>query len=729
MTCASCVLRVEKALTKLDGVSAAVVNLATERATVTFDPGLVDVQKLQAAVADAGYVLESPPDEGGAGVPDVFARRENASRSLRNDLFLSIGLALPVMVLGMLSMRESYAAWSPFTLDETNKILFLLATPVLFGPGRRFLKGFWSSLRHRTADMNTLVAVGAGAAYLYSTVVVLFPELLGSGGHGGRPYFDTTVTIITLVLFGKYLESRAKGRASDAIHSLLGLQPNTATVVRESREIKVPISEVMLNDTVRVHPGERIPADGTVTNGYTTIDESMVTGESLPVEKQAGDRVVGGTINRNGTIEFRTTAIGKDTLLAHIVRMVELAQGSKAPIQTLADKIASVFVPVVIGIAVLTFLGWLTIGGVGFLHSLTNFIAVLIIACPCALGLATPTGIMVGTGVGARLGILIKNADSLERAHRIDTIVFDKTGTITEGKPTVSEVIPLNGDDVVALTQKTASLESRSEHPLAKAITEYATQQRIHLEPVESFQSHPGAGVSGLVGGDEIVAGSPAFLAEHAVRVDMNRPEMESLVAGGRTAIFVAINGVLRGAIAIADRLKETSARVIADLRTMGIEPVVLTGDNPRAATAVARQAGVERVVGGVLPNEKAEHVRRLQAAGKVVAMVGDGINDAPALAQADIGIALATGSDIAMETAGVTLVRGDIAAIIPAIRLSHRTIRIIRQNFFWAFIYNVVGIPLAASGFLNPIIAAIAMAFSSVSVVGNALRLKRFKA
>ncbi len=721
MTCASCVARVEKTLKKIDGVANASVNLATEKATIEFDSSKVNLSELQRVVADAGYTLIVPRAEDSKGTESqsLEESKESPTAKIKKELLFAAALTVPIMLLSMGSMTDWYMRVSPLSMDEINKILLILTTPILFISGKRFFKGFWSATKHFTADMNTLIAVGTGAAFAYSAAVVLFPQYF-SPAEGGV-YFDTTATIIALILLGKFLETRAKGKASDAIKKLMGLQPKTARVVRGGIERDISIDDVIVNDVVIVRPGERIPVDGVIIKGFTAIDEAMVTGESLPVEKREGDRLIGGTINTNGSVEFRATAVGKNTLLAHIVKLVEEAQGSKAPIQSLADNIASVFVPAVIGIALLTFVLWYFVGGIGFTNSLVNFIAVLIIACPCALGLATPTAIMVGTGTGAKLGILIRNAESLERIHRVNTIVLDKTGTITEGKPTVTDVLPLSSFDENAVLRYAASVENKSEHPLARAIVEFAKQRGIALADVASFESTSGVGVRGVVEQKHIVVAS-------SPQLQSSTNGTSRFAAQGKTPVTVWIDGNPAGTIAIADVIKPTAREAVQRLRAMNIEAVMLTGDNELTARAVASHAGIERVVAGVLPNEKAKHVKHLQSEGKVVAMVGDGINDAPALAQADVGIAMGTGTDIAMDAADMTIMHGDLMKLAQAIRLSSATLRTIKQNFFWAFVYNVVGIPLAAFGVLNPMIAAGAMAFSSVSVVSNSLRLRSFR-
>jgi Cu+-exporting ATPase len=736
MTCASCVLRVEKALRSVEGVQDAAVNLASEKARITYDPAIASVQTLRKAVEDTGYTLVVPDEtpkgtKGIAGAaPDTGSpARPEAFRKLKSDAILSAVLTLPIMVLGMVSMSDWYMRQAPLSMETTNRILFLLTSTVMFIPGRRFFNSLWTNIRHRTADMNTLVAVGTGAAYLYSTLVVLFPDLLGAIGKTHEVYFDTAATIITLILFGKLMEASAKRRASDAIRKLLALQPSVARALRNGMETEIPIADVVVGDVILVRPGERIPVDGVITRGFSVIDESMMTGESLPVEKKEGERVVGGTVNLNGSMEFRTTAIGKDSVLARIIRMVEDAQGSKAPVQSLADKIASVFVPAVIAIAVITFVLWYTVGGLAFTPALINFIAVLIIACPCALGLATPTAIMVGTGVGARMGILIRDAESLERTREVRTVVFDKTGTLTMGKPEVTSVVPLNGTTATHLVTMAASVERLSEHPLARAIIRSAERDGIQLEESGAFQSITGLGVAGDIKGTPVIVGNLLFMKEYSVQ---RSPEAEAEVARaaarGETSVVVAIDGTVAGVIAMGDTLRPTSPDAIRALQGMGLETILLTGDNEITAKVIAARAGIDTVIAGVLPEQKAEQIKALQRRGKVVAMVGDGINDAPALAQADIGIAIGTGTDVAMETAGITLMNGDLSGVARAFRLSGRTLRTIKQNLFWAFIYNIIGIPLAALGMLNPMLAAFAMAFSSVSVVSNSLRLKRFR-
>jgi Cu+-exporting ATPase len=716
---------VEKALGGVEGVAGVSVNLATETATVTFEADRVSLDALQAVVADNGYTLRVPPSQGAP--PGKAGQPGDATyRAIRKDLLLGAALTVPVTVLSMASMVEGLHAWLPLNPGQVNRVLLLLTTPVLFVAGARFFRGFWSATRHGTADMNTLVAVGTGAAYAYSTIAALFPEWLPIAAH--HIYFDTSATIITLVLFGKLLEASAKRRASEAIRTLIGLQPTRALVKRNGVEQEIPIEEVRAGDTVLVRPGGRIPVDGTVVGGRTTVDESVVTGESLPVEKAAGDGVVGGTVNQTGSIEVRATAVGNATVLAHIVRLVELAQASKPSIQALADRIAAVFVPAVIGIAAVTFGLWLTVGGAGFTEAMMKCIAVLIIACPCALGLATPTAIMVGSGVGARLGILFRNNAALETLRRVRTIVLDKTGTITEGRLAVVTVWPLHGYDERSVLAFAAGVERRSEHPIAEAVVREANSRGVDMHEADDFESHTGFGVSARIDGRRVVVGNAALLQSAAVDMRGAEASVDEMGIGGRTMIFVAVDGTLAGVIGVADVIRPTSPEAIARLAAMGFDTVMLTGDGEKSARSIAGQAGVHTVIAEVLPGDKARRVHDLQAAGGVVAMVGDGINDAPALAQADVGIAMGTGTDVAMEAADITLMRGDLRTLVDAILLSRQMRRIIVQNFFWAFVYNVIGIPLAAVGMLNPMLAAAAMAFSSVSVVSNSLRLRRFR-
>jgi Cu+-exporting ATPase len=738
MTCASCVARVEKSAVRPGGVVGANANLATEKVTLTYDPSKVGLPEIAASIADAGYTLVVPREgvsaEGGAdsGSPPASAAgtepgpQEKSYRSLRKDFLLGAVVTAPVIAISMTAMTPWFQRAVP--LAEINTILLVLTTIVMAGPGRRFFALGWKLARRASADMNTLVAVGAGTAYAFSAVVTLFPRWTGAG----HVYFDTAATIVTLILLGRMLEARAKSRTSDAIRKLAGLRPASARVVREGEWLDVPAGEVRRGDLVMVRPGERVPVDGVIEKGATAIDESMITGESLPVDRGPGGRVTGGTVNLAGGFEFRATAVGSETVVANIIRLVEEAQGSKAPIQALADRIAAVFVPAVLAIAAATLLAWLTVGGLPFTAAMINFIAVLIIACPCALGLATPTAIMVGTGRGAAMGILIRNAESLERAQRVTTVVLDKTGTLTTGTPAVAGVTAYNGYDEAAVLGYAAAVESRSEHPLAKAIVATATTKRGTGAPgapaaqVDSFRSMTGLGVSALVGGDATAVGSAGLMAEQAIDLAPSVEGAAEIAAAGLTPAYVAVNGLLAGVISIGDALKPGAKEAVERLRSLGLDVVMITGDNRETALAVAAEAGITDVVAGETPEGKARRVLEMQRGGAVVAMAGDGVNDAPALARADVGIAMGHGTDVAMETADITLISGDLSGIAGAIALSRKTIGAIRQNLFWAFIYNVVGIPVAALGLLNPMVAAAAMAFSSVSVVSNSLRLKK---
>ena len=731
MTCASCVVRVEKAIQGVAGVQAATVNLASNKAVIEMTE-TANLHAIEEAVRSAGYGLQLPrnnrrSEDAIFDVDDASAARDEEHRQLRRDTIVAAIFTLPVMTLSMLPMIDAVHAWWPLTMGDTNHLLMLLTIPVLFLPGRRFFRGFVANLRHLRADMDTLVAVGTGSAFAYSTMAVLFPHWLGLRTGHMEVYFDTAATIITLILVGRTLEARAKHRATDAIRKLLGLQPRTARVLRGGEEIEIALADLQSGEMILVRPGERIPVDGEVISGTSSVDESMVTGEPLPVGRTEGDSVIGGTVNLEGSMTLRATAIGAQSVLGHIVRMVDEAQGSKAPVQRLVDRIASVFVPVVIGIALLTGLIWIVGFDAGFTTGMMRAIAVLIIACPCALGLATPAAIMVGVGVGAQRGILIKNAASLERTRGVQTIVLDKTGTLTEGRPIVTAVLPL-GDparDAHELLALVASAEQPSEHPLGRAVVRHARNQDANIRIPDSFQYEPGAGVIAFLGSDAVMVGNHALMRAYAVKLPTQLPDPAN--AAGTSILYVAVNGTFAGVLLLADTLRESSVDAVAALKRQGIDVVMLTGDTEDAARPFAERAGIERVIAGVRPAQKAEHVRALQAEGRVVAMVGDGINDAPALAQADVSIAMGNGTDIAMETADITLMKSDLLGVVEAMRLSAATLAKIRQNLFWAFFYNVIGIPLAAVGLLTPMIAAAAMAFSSVSVVSNSLRLRWF--
>jgi Cu+-exporting ATPase len=731
MTCASCVSHVEHALGSVDGVLSASVNLATERATVEFVPGVATLPDLKRAVADAGYEVREMVEE----VEAAEDREQAARRRAYEDLRLRFIVAA---VLGFLTLVGTYQAWFPILRDIPRQtmflILFVLTTPVQFWAGWRFNRGAWGALKHKTADMNVLIAVGTSAAYFYSVVVTFAPQIFPEGM--AEVYYDTAALIVALILLGRLLEARAKGQTSEAIRKLMGLQAKTARVVRNGQEVDVPVEEVRVRDVVIVRPGEKVPVDGRILEGHSTLDESMVTGESMPVDKDAGDPVVGATINKTGTFKFEATKVGKDTVLSQIIRLVEEAQGSKAPIQRLADRIASVFVPVVVGIAALTFIVWLIFGPTpAFIFALVNFVAVLIIACPCAMGLATPTAIMVGTGKGAEHGVLIRSGEALETAYRINAIILDKTGTLTKGEPALTDVTVRNGLARGDLLHLVASAESRSEHPLGQAIVQAAQGQGLRLSEPSEFLSVTGRGVQAMVDGHRVLVGNERLMGDEKVALDGLSGEAADLSALGRTPMYVAVDGEAAGLVAVADTLKDNSADAVAALHRLGLEVYMLTGDNRRTATAIAAEVGIDHALAEVLPGDKAAKVRELQAQGKRVAMVGDGINDAPALAQADVGIAIGTGTDIAMEAADVTLMRGDLMGVVTAISLSKATMRTIKWNLFWAFAYNTAGIPIAAGVLypffgllLNPIFAAAAMAFSSVFVVSNSLRLRGFR-
>ena len=740
MTCASCVGRVEKALVKVPGVTQVNVNLATEKATVSYLPEEASGSDFGRAVEGAGYGVVREEDEGEA---EDAHEREYGKLKVN---FLG-ALALTVLIL-IGSLPHMLGFMPPVPMGWLNAGLLTLATPVQFWAGWRFYKGAWGALKHFQANMNTLVVMGTSAAYLYSAVATFAPGLFAGRAE---VYFDTSAVIITLILLGRLLEARAKGRTNEAIKKLAGLQAKTARVVRDGEERDIPVEEVETDDVVVVRPGEKVPVDGRVVSGESAVDESMITGESIPVTKRAGDEVIGATINTSGAFRFEATRVGRDTALSQIMKMVEEAQGSKAPIQRLADRISGVFVPIVIGVAALTFLVWLVFGpSPALTFALLNMVAVLIIACPCALGLATPTSIMVGTGKGAESGILVKGGEALEGAHRLDTVVLDKTGTLTRGEPTLTDVLVADGIREDELLGLVAAAEKSSEHPLGEAIVAGARSRGLTLSDTEAFEAVSGGGIRATVSGREILIGNARFLSEAGVSENGLGPRAEELSAGGKTPMFVAVDGRPAGLLAVADTVKDESREAVGRLHELGLEVAMLTGDNRRTAEAIARELGIDRVLAEVRPEDKAEEVRRLQAEGKRVGMVGDGVNDAPALAQADVGVAIGTGADIAMEAADLTLISGDVRGVARAVELSKATIRNIRQNLFWAFAYNVSLIPVAAGilypffsggtvpgalapvlgeyGFLNPILAAAAMALSSVTVLTNALRLRRVR-
>jgi Cu+-exporting ATPase len=734
MSCASCVEKVQTALKDVPGVVKASVNFATEKATVEYVPGQVTAKDLAKAVHDAGYELLDTT-EGEDVVEKERAAREADLRRLRQRFIVGLVLVIPIFLLGNLHM---FGLSHLLALDrQTNFIIqLILQTPVQFWVGWQFYRGAWAAARHKTTDMNTLIAVGTSAAYLYSVVATFFPQLFAAKGLAAEVYFDTAGAIICLILLGRLLEARAKGQTSEAIKKLIGLQPKTAIVIRDGKEQEIPVADVQIGDLIMVRPGERIPVDGVVLEGYSAVDESMVTGESIPVEKQAGAEVIGATINKTGSFKFRATKVGKETMLAQIIRMVEEAQGSKPPIARMADIIASYFVPAVIGAAVLTFIIWYFFGPQPALtYAVLNFVAVMIIACPCAMGLATPTSIMVGTGKGAEQGVLIRGGEALETAHKLDAVVLDKTGTITKGEPSVTDIAESDGYKAGEILRLAASAERGSEHPLGEAIVRRAHEQGLTLEDPTAFKAIPGLGIEATIGGHRVLLGNMKLMKEQAVPVDKIKGKDTAFSQKGKTPMFMAVDGRPAGIIAVADTLKADSAAAINALHQLGLEVIMVTGDNKRTADAIASTIGVDRVLAEVLPEAKAGEVKKLQAEGKRVGMVGDGINDAPALAQADVGIAIGTGTDVAIESADITLISGDLRGVVTAIALSKATIRNIKQNLFWAFAYNTILIPVAAGALfpffgilLNPIFAAGAMGLSSITVVSNALRLRRFK-
>jgi P-type Cu+ transporter len=731
MTCASCVARVEKSIAKIEGVTDVVVNLATEKATFNIDKSKAAIDEVKKVVEDAGYKIDLTAldtDSKSLKNDDESEKKSDYDQTLKKEFLFALILTIPIFILSMSQLIEGLRGSIPFSDSQLNKILLILTTPVIFISGKRFYKIFWNNLKHFTADMNSLVAVGTGAAFSFSVFMTLFPELLMKNGEIPHVYFDTTVVIITLILMGKWLEARAKLKTGSAVKKLIALKPKTALIKTAEGEKVINIDELIIGNIVIVKPGEKIPADGKILSGYSTIDESMLTGESFPVEKTKGTKVFGGTINKSGSFEFEVAAIGKDSVLGKIITLVEEAQGTKAPIQKLADRVAAVFVPIVIAIAIFAFVVWLTIGGEdAFTIALINFVAVLIIACPCAMGLATPTALIVGIGKGAENGILIKDGEHLELAHKIKTVLIDKTGTITEGKPFVSKIIS-NGYNENELIKLAASLEKRSEHPLADAIVKYANAQGITIPDPDEFESTAGFGLVGSVENKKIIIGNKNFLSEHNIFPNHFEENAIQLSSEGKTVVYVAIDGKSSGIIAIEDPIKNTSAEAIKELKKLNIKTIMITGDNKRSAEHIAKQLGIDDFEAEILPEDKANIVAKYQKQGEIVAMVGDGINDAPALALADVGIAVGTGTDVAIETGDIVLVKGDLIGVAKAFKLSKATIRTIKQNLFWAFIYNIVGIPLAAIGLLDPMIAALAMALSSVSVISNSLRLKKVK-
>jgi Cu+-exporting ATPase len=760
MHCSACAVRIEKVLNKTEGVENANVNFATTRATVHYDPHKTDPHRLREAVQKAGYdaIIAPAPSAQHHGLGAVQsvsdqsvsdaenAAREAEYREQKKRFVIALVLTIPVAIVAM-GEHLSPALGRLLNFPGRAWIELLLTTPVLFYAGREFFTGAWSAARHRAADMNTLVALGTLAAYLYSLVATFAPRLLavtsqgvasqGHAGHGNAPtdvYYEVAAIVITLILMGRLLEARARAQTGSAIRALMGLQAKTARIERSGEEMEIPIENVQVDDVVLVRPGEKIPVDGIVVSGESSVDESMLTGEPLPNKKLVGDSVIGATLNKTGSFRFKATKVGSDTVLQGIVRLVQEAQGSKAPIQKLADTVSGYFVPIVIVLALLSFVVWFIAAPIEnrLTLALLTSVSILVIACPCALGLATPTAIMVGTGRGAQNGILIKGGQALETAHKITAIVLDKTGTITEGKPGVTDLVP-QGIEADALLHLVASAESGSEHPLGEAIVRSAKEKGFSLSPLESFNAVAGHGIEATVEGKKVLIGNARLLRERGLIPDENTSSQ--LSEAGKTPIFIAIDGKFAGVIAVADAVKPGSRGAIEKLHALGLEVSMLTGDNARTAAAIAKQVGIERVFAEVLPDGKAAKIVELQNEGKVVAMVGDGINDAPALARADVGIAMGTGTDVALEAADITLVRGDLWGVASSIALSRATVKNIKQNLFFAFIYNVLGIPIAAGllypftgWLLSPILASLAMAFSSVSVVTNALRLRGFK-
>lgn len=728
MTCAACVARVEKALKKIDGISDVAVNLAMEEAAFNWEDNTVAPEKIKSVVEEYGYGIDISGLLDEKNKPDSATKKDKAVENLRKDFFVALMFTIPILILNMGMMWGDFRSFLSIDFSTANKLLLILTTPVMFVPGKRFFILFWKNVRHFTADMNSLVAVGTGAAFTYSLMTALFPEITVMPGEIPHVYFDTAAVIITLILMGKWLEGRAKKRTTDEITKLLELKPDSALVKRSGETVTIPVENLKQDDIVLVKPGSRIPSDGILTDGFSSVDESMVTGESLPVDKKQGDAVVGGTINKSGSFEYRVTETGDNSVLGKIVTLVKEAQQSKAPMQNLADKISAVFVPVVVGIAILTFILWFVAGtGNTFQFALINSIAVLIIACPCSLGLATPTAIAVATGRGANSGILIKNGEALEAAHQSDVIIFDKTGTVTEGEPAVIKVTTLSGSEEELLLSA-SSVEQLSEHPLSKAVLKYAEKKGVAPLDCRDFESFGGKGLKGTVSGREISIGNYRFMQEVNASLKTNNSQIGTTEPEAGTQIFVAANDTILGIITINDPVKKDAQESFANLKKLGYRLVLLTGDNKATAEAVGNEIGADEVIAEVLPGQKAAVVEAYKKEGKKVMMVGDGINDAPALAAANVGIAMGKGTDVALETASVTLLSNSLAGVYNAVLLSGKTIRIIKQNLFWAFIYNSLGIPLAAAGLLDPMIAAFAMSMSSVSVVANSLRLKRLK-
>ena len=738
MSCASCANSIEDAIRSVPGVSNSSVNFGAEQATITYDPRKTSIEKIQKAVEAAGYSSYSlQSEEMVTGEDDAQkAARTAESRDLLRRVVVGSVISILLIVGSLRMMTGLNLPFIPTWLSN-QWLQLVLTAPVQFWCGYSFYVNSWKALKRHAATMDTLIALGTSAAYFYSVFATLFPSFFINQGLMPEVYYETAAVVITLILLGRLFENRARGQTSLAIRQLIGLQARDARVIRNGQEMDIPISSVIIDDVILVRPGEKIPTDGEVIEGASTIDEAMVTGESVPVVKQPGDEVIGATINKTGSFKFRATRVGKDTVLAQIVQLVQQAQGSKAPIQRLADSVTGWFVPVVIAVAIATFVIWFNIMGNLSLALITT-VGVLIIACPCALGLATPTSVMVGTGKGAENGILIKGAESLELAHKIQTIVLDKTGTITEGKPTVTEFVTVRGTanrNELKLLQLAAAVERNSEHPLAEAVVRYASSQQVNLLEAQNFLAIAGSGVQGIVSDRLVQIGTQRWMEELRIDTRLLQHHKATWETAGKTVVLIAIDGEIQGIMGIADAVKPSSVAAVRALQRLGMEVVMLTGDNRQTAEAIAREVGIRRVLAEVRPDQKAATIQKLQSEGKIVAMVGDGINDAPALALADVGMAIGTGTDVAIAASDITLISGDLRGIAVAIQLSRATMRNIRQNLFFAFIYNVAGIPIAAGilfpifgWLLNPIIAGGAMAFSSVSVVTNALRLRNFK-
>jgi P-type Cu+ transporter len=713
MTCAACAARIEKKLSGLPGVYNAAVNFAMESAAIEYDSSVVSLKDFEKAVNDLGYQGFVAGEDSADKEKEA---REQELQYQRRRLILASILSFPLLVT---MIFEWIGIELPLSMNVMHWGAFILATPVQFYVGLQFYKGAFKALKNGSANMDVLVALGTSSAYFYSIALLVQQEM--------HSYFEVSAILITLVILGKTLEARAKGQTSEAIKKLMGLQAKTARIIRNGQELDIPIEEVVVGDLVLVRPGEKIPVDGVVREGSSAVDEAMLTGESIPVDKKPGDMLIGATINKNGALKFEATKVGKDTALAQIIRLVEEAQGSKAPIQRIADQVSAYFVPAVVALAVITGVGWYIVSN-DFARALVGFVSVLVIACPCALGLATPTAIMVGTGKGAENGILIKGGEHLEKTHKLTAIVLDKTGTITKGEPEVTDIVTVNGFSEQEVLAYSAAAEKNSEHPLAQAIVNKAELENVNLTMVSDFSAIPGHGIKAMVGGQQILLGNAKLMEEHNLDLADLRKGIHKMEAAGKTVMTLAVDSKIAGVIAVADTVKENSAEAIEDLQKLGIKVYMITGDNRRTAETIASEVGITNVLAEVLPEHKAEEVEKLRSAGYVVGMVGDGINDAPALATADVGMAIGTGTDVAMEAADITLIRGDLRSIVSCIKLSKSTMGIIKQNLFWALIYNLLGIPLAAFGILSPVIAGAAMALSSVSVVSNSLRLKSLK-